>query len=154
MVSIDGDKHNNQYRHYKNGRSSFTRLINNLLAIKKKYPDFFQKRISFNSVLHDLNSVEECSSFLFNTFGKDPMTNELNPFGVAPEKKEEFEKMYRSKFDDYNHINDLATKERLQKYSPQLMTFEKVLFSMRLLSYNVDFGRILTENYFGNVKNV
>lgn len=154
LVSIDGNERNNQYRHYKNGRSSFTRLINNLIAIKRRYPDFFQKRISFNSVLHDMNSVEECSTFLFNTFGKDPMTNELNPFGVAPEKKEEFEKMYRSKFDDYNNITDLNTKERLQNYSPRLMTFEKVLFTMKLLNYNVDFGRVLTENYLGNDKTV
>jgi len=147
LVSIDGNKNNNSYRKYKNGRSSFNDVIKNLDYIQNKHPLYFDTHVNFNSVLHDRNSVEETSVFLFSKYKKYPMTNELNIFGVVPERRKEFATMFRSKMEDYRKILNKRVKAAIDKDSPKIVRYEKILFSTKLFCYNVDFNRIMSEDY-------
>ena len=65
MISLDGGKHNNSYRVFHNGKSSFEVIIKNLNLLKSTYPDFFEK-VAYNAVLHNRNSVTE----VYNYFKK------------------------------------------------------------------------------------
>lgn len=93
LVSLDGNKKNNEYRVSKNNTYSFDIIYNNLIYIKNKFPDFFTDNIEFMTVLHDKNSVVETMRFINKTFEKTPSFSPLSPTGIREEKKEEFEIM-------------------------------------------------------------
>jgi uncharacterized protein len=95
LISIDGNKRNNMYRVFKNGKSSFNRLFMNILKIKEKYPIYFQKNISFISVLHDKNSVIDIHNFIQKHFGKKPKISTINSIGIRKEKKKKYEMMHK-----------------------------------------------------------
>lgn len=65
LISLDGDKYNDSYRVFKNGKSSFDTVISNIDKLYRSYPEFFMRNIKFNSVLHDRNSVRDANSFIF-----------------------------------------------------------------------------------------
>lgn len=56
LVSLDGDAYSNGYRTDHAGNSSFDRVYKNIRYVREKYPDFFEKNVRFNAVLHDRNS--------------------------------------------------------------------------------------------------
>ena len=62
-ISLDGSKQNQNYRVFHNGKNSFDKVFRNIKLIREKYPDFFEINVSFNSVLHNRNSVEEIHKF-------------------------------------------------------------------------------------------
>lgn len=96
FVSIDGDKYHNSFRTYANGKESFEKVFANISLIQQKYPDYFQKKVSFNSVFHKRSSYLEVSNFFQRSFGKRPLFLALNTFGVVKEKKEEFKLLYKN----------------------------------------------------------
>lgn len=96
FISIDGDKYHNAFRTYANGKESFEKVFENISLIQHKYPAYFQKRISFNSVFHKRSSFLEVSNFFQNTFNKLPYFLALNTFGVIKEKEEEFKLLYKN----------------------------------------------------------
>lgn len=96
LVSLDGDKKNNSYRIFQDGSESFSLIINNLDYVRDKYPLFFENNINFNSVLHDMNSVEETFNYIRNRFNKFTRISELNPSGLKKNQISTFNKMYKS----------------------------------------------------------
>lgn len=101
LVSLDGNEFQSGYRVNKLGKPSFVRVIGNVQKLKDTYPAFFDKNIQFNSVLHNLNSVEECYNYIYGLFGKVPRISELNINGIIPERQEEFYQMFKSKLDSF-----------------------------------------------------
>lgn len=93
-ISLDGSKQNQSYRVFHNGKNSFDRVFRNIKLIREKYPDFFETNVSFNSVLHNRNSVEEIHKFIFNEFGKVPQISSVNNYGIKPEMINEFKSMF------------------------------------------------------------
>ena len=54
LISLDGDEKAQSYRTFAlNGNNSYSKVINNIDNIYKKYPEYFSKRVDFNSVLHN-----------------------------------------------------------------------------------------------------
>lgn len=104
LLSLDGDKQNDSYRVTKNGSSSFDVVVSNILKLKEEYPDFFGSNVSFNSVLHNRNSVEETVNFIWKAFGKIPNISALNTNGIADEKKEEFQAMFMDKSKSFKNV--------------------------------------------------
>jgi len=96
LVSLDGNKENNGYRVFKNGKPAYGHIIKNVTAIKNKYPNYFKKKINFNVVLHNKNSVSEVYSYFKKRFGKIPSIGELSNSGIKDSQKEEFWKTYRN----------------------------------------------------------
>lgn len=96
LVSLDGNEMNDSYRVDHQGNSSFERVVRNVDLLREKYPDFFDKNISFNSVFHNRSTVEEVYRFFKDKYGKIPTISELNNSGIRPEKIEEFNRTYRN----------------------------------------------------------
>ena len=97
LISIDGDSYANSYRVRKDGMASFGKVVKNMRLLRERYPDFYDRNVSFNSVLHDRNSVEGIRGYLTDNFGKAGTIAELNNSGVREDKRELFERTYRNK---------------------------------------------------------
>jgi uncharacterized protein len=111
-ISLDGTKQNQSYRRFHNGENSYDKVFKNVKLIQKKYPEFFETNISFNSVLHNRNSVEEIHQFIFEEFGKIPQINSVNNYGIKPEKIKEFESIFILYNDSTNRNNSKMISER------------------------------------------
>lgn len=146
LISIDGDKMGNSYRVFANGKSSFDILCKNIDLIKTKSPDYFEKHVRFNSVLHDRNSVYKSSAFLYNKFGKLPITNELNLSGVNPRFEKKFNKMFRSKIDDYKEIKDSSLKDLLEDASPNSIEYIRYLSQFKIKQFNKSLNNFISSN--------
>lgn len=96
LVSLDGNAQGNSYRVDHSGNNSFDRVYANLKKLQKKYPDYFDKYIKFNSVLHNKNSVIETSHFIKLEFGKTSNISQLSDDSVKPEKYTDFIEMFQN----------------------------------------------------------
>ncbi|MDO5540403.1 MAG: Cys-rich peptide radical SAM maturase CcpM [Eubacteriales bacterium] len=65
LISLDGPENfHNRHRKFANSeKGSFDTLFKNLSNLKKQYPDYFQKNISFNTVLDSENPLNEVVNF-------------------------------------------------------------------------------------------
>ncbi len=99
LISLDGNKEHHSYRVDKNGLNSFDKVIENVIFLKTKYPQYFESNVNFNAVLHNRNSYEGICSFVNNTFNKVPSIVPLNNMGIRIDKRDEFNKIYRDPFD-------------------------------------------------------
>ena len=97
LISLDGNKEANSYRTCKNGAESYQIIIRNIKSLQAKYPEFFVRRVNFNSVLHNRNSVETILEYFKSEFDKVPSIAELNSSGISEEARAEFEAMYNNK---------------------------------------------------------
>lgn len=93
--SLDGDKLGQSYRIFPNGDNSFEKVYSNLKLLQKEEPLFWENNVSFNSVLHNRNDVDKIHEFIYKNFGKIPEIHPLNNSGIRPEKKEEFDEMFK-----------------------------------------------------------
>lgn len=100
LISLDGNEKGNSYRIDHNGHPSFTNVIENIMRMKIDFPEYFQNNVQFNAVIHNLNSTKETKSFIEETFNKTPTIAELNQSGIKPEYYNEFQKMYRSIYEE------------------------------------------------------
>lgn len=146
LISLDGDKYNDSYRVFKNGKSSFDTVISNIDKLYRSYPEFFMRNIKFNSVLHDRNSVRDANSFIFKRYQKYPMTNELNVFGIAKSKHTDFLKMFRSKAKDFLLMTTDEKKE-YENQSPFMHNCEKWVFNTLMKTYSASLLEVLSESY-------
>lgn len=112
LVSLDGDAYSNGYRTDHAGNSSFDRVYKNIRYVREKYPDFFEKNVRFNAVLHDRNSYDGLVAFFQKEFNKIPSVAELNPSGIRPERMGEYLKMKNDKF---RNINRSPARETLKE---------------------------------------
>lgn len=109
LISIDGNKENHSYRITPTGENSFDKVYSNILKLKNKYPTYYDEYVSFNSVLHNRNSSYEIAEFIEKELGKTPKISELSKVGISKEKHEEFDNMFRAKFDSSD--KKIETKE-------------------------------------------
>ncbi|MBE6286730.1 MAG: radical SAM peptide maturase [Mediterranea massiliensis] len=127
LISLDGDENQNSYRINKSGKSSFKHVISNLQKIKETYPEYFEKNVSFNVVLHDRNSIEDSYNFIFQTFGKVPRISELNTNGINPERIEDFYKMFNSRVESFRSaIKNNEIKNAFQQNDTDSIRFHSM----------------------------
>jgi len=108
FISLDGNKFNHSYRVMKSGKNSFDIVYKNIQKVRSKYPDYYDKSINFNAVLHNRNSFEEIVNFMTTEFNKVPRVSELSKVGISSEKIDEFNKMFQVKFDESNKKIDIS----------------------------------------------
>jgi uncharacterized protein len=96
LISLDGNSKNTAYRIDKVGVSAFDRVVKNIDLLKKKYPDYFNKQVGFNAVLHNKNSVEEIYHFFKDKYNKIPRIGELNTMGIRKDMQETFRSTYKN----------------------------------------------------------
>jgi uncharacterized protein len=90
QISLDGNEKNNGYRVFENGAPAYPAIQENVNALRKKYPDYFSRRVNFISVLHNKNSVSDVYRYFNAQFGKVPFIRGLKTFGVREDQKKEF----------------------------------------------------------------
>lgn len=123
LISIDGDEYSQGYRVDANGDNSFNRVYNNIKLLQSKYPEYFEKYVMFNSVLHNRNSVESIYYFIKNTFGKAPSISPLSDTGIRPEKRNEFNQTYQNYRESIESSSDCERlKEDLFINNPQTIS--------------------------------
>lgn len=96
LISLDGDRYNTSYRVDHRGVNAFDRIVKNVDLVRTRYPDYFERSVNFNAVLHNRNSVESIYEFFQTRYGKVPSIGELNNSGIRPEMREEFNRTYQS----------------------------------------------------------
>ena len=128
LCSLDGNKAANGYRVRRDGSSSFDKVFSNIKRLKEKYPEYFEQNVSFNSVLHNLNSVQETSGFLKAEFGKTPSFSELSPVGVRPEKVAEFRKTFQNLNESIHKAKDYDNlRLQLGAFNPETQSVMRYL---------------------------
>lgn len=96
LISLDGNEYNTSYRVNQAGEPVFADIMGNVEALRQKFPDYFERKVNFNAVLHNRNSVGEIYHFFKTRFNKIPSIGELNNAGIRPDKLELFAKTYRN----------------------------------------------------------
>ena len=96
LISLDGNAEHDAYRVDHKGNESFERVICNIDMLRDKYPDYFEKHVNFNAVLHNKNSVEDIYRFFKTEYGKIPSIGELNNTGIKLEMQQKFMDTYRN----------------------------------------------------------
>ena len=136
LISLDGGtEFNNSYRTFKNRTSAYNIIISNILNVKNAYPEYFEKYVRFNSVLHNRNSINEITEFFRNKFNKVPSISELATDSINPECKDEFLNFFKrdeqiNKTQYKNEISDQEERveikfERLVKFFGAYSGFSK-----------------------------
>ena len=138
LISIDGNKENHSYRITKTGKNSFDTVYSNILKLKNKYPDYYDKYVNFNSVLHNRNSSHEISQFGAHFLNKIPRISELSKVGIAEEKYKEFERMFRAKFDITNKKIEIDENTDVESVlnDPNISIFNLFIDSFVSNTYN------------------
>jgi len=96
-VSLDGDEIANSFRLTKNDKPSYDIVTKNLDFVRDHYPDYFDKNISFLTVLHRRNSFYSVYDFFNTRYGKLPMISDVNPVNLSPDHEHEFREKIQMK---------------------------------------------------------
>jgi len=91
-VSLDGSKRHNQYRVDFNNKNSSKIIEKNLLWIRNKYPDFYEK-INIMTVLHDKNPRNEVDNYMKNILNKNPNYSSITTIDTNPTKQKEIQEI-------------------------------------------------------------
>lgn len=96
LCSLDGDKQADAYRVRHDGTPSFDKVYKNLKLLQETHPSYFESdRVGFNTVLHNLNNIQDVVAFFKKEFNKTPMISEVNYAGVRDDQKMRYEKIFR-----------------------------------------------------------
>lgn len=106
LISLDGNRENNSYRVFKDGKPSYSHVLKSVLALKNKYPEYFKNRVNFNTVLHNKNSVSDIHKYFKQMFDKKSSIGELNNVGIREDKKKEFIKTYSNIYESLHTSED------------------------------------------------
>ena len=96
VISLDGDKDCNSFRTFKNGKPTFSNVINCLKKIQKNNSNYFETHIKFNAVYNKNSTIDKIYNFFKSTFDKVPFISEIDANSIDTEKQKEFEKVYNS----------------------------------------------------------
>ena len=114
-ISLDGDYISSSYRLTPNGINPYNRIYKNIQTIKEKYPSYFDSFITFNTVLHDKNSIVETTRYFYDNFKKTTTFSILVTQKVQKDKKSILNKLYKELHYDHNAIMEiLPNKDYLQ----------------------------------------
>lgn len=95
LISLDGNRVHNQLRIDKRGKPSFDRVYANVKLLAKCYPDYFKRKVHFNSVLNHYSDIEEVHRFIYGEFNKVPGIETITYSGIKLDKLKLFQRIYR-----------------------------------------------------------
>ena len=111
LISLDGDETAQSYRVDHAGNNSFSRVFRNLKLLQSRYPDYFDRKVGFNAVLHNRNSVKSIYQFIKQNFDTSVSINSLSEIGVRKEKVEEFRGMYQNALESFHKSDNCEAVE-------------------------------------------
>ena len=102
-ISLDGDSEANTYRRLKNNQPSYPIVVGNLEYVRENYPAFYEKNITFMSVLHNRNNFGTLEKFFREKYGKSTLMSDISTVGINEPYREEFYSTFiENKKDDRN----------------------------------------------------
>lgn len=89
LISLDGDRHANKNRIFKNGMESFDTVLEKIALIENNNPEYFSKYVNFSAV-HSIPTIAANSiiKFFEQKFHKTPLLSNLTSVGATDETKE------------------------------------------------------------------
>ncbi|UCH94483.1 MAG: radical SAM peptide maturase [Candidatus Aminicenantes bacterium] len=105
-ISLDGNKDNNIHRISQDGEPSFEKITANIDLIRSNHPSYFEENVSFQSILHNKNSISEISTYFEKVYQKQPFMAEMTCVGVNKARKRAFERIYKSAYHNLYHGED------------------------------------------------
>lgn len=111
LISLDGSEMNNSYRTTESGYPSFYQIMENIRNLKNQFPGYFKKKVNFNSVIHNKNSIPEVFKFFKEQFNKFPTISSLNTNGIKKEQIDAFRKTYSNPLKGFWESDDYSTIE-------------------------------------------
>lgn len=104
LISLDGDEKDNSHRVDHGNNNSHKKVFQNTKLIQRKYPNYFNRHVRFNTVLHNRNSVKSAYDFILTHFGKETSISQLNNSGIRKENVKEYLSMFK-------YVNDSLEKD-------------------------------------------
>jgi uncharacterized protein len=153
LISLDGDKANNQHRVFQNGKPSYDIILDNIKKARRKHQSYFKNNVSFISVKHDKNEVTTLFKYFKNNFGKTPIISGLSPIGVKEEKLAEYKRLRKyidntekERLTSYLKKRGIPELPRVQIYESFIKTYSGFVFHKvrQLLSTRKKLNTILT----------
>lgn len=143
LISLDGDEKGSSYRVFPNGLSAYSFVVKNIDRLREHYPLFYLNNVNFNAVLHNRNSVAHLWGYFKENFNKIPSISELNTSGIRPERKKEFQRMFRnSKESLFSSENYTEVERNLKFKAPTYKTAALYLLYHSSFKYN-DYNELL-----------
>lgn len=106
LISMDGNEAHNVLRIKPDGEQSFQTVYENVKKLQQQYPDYFQNKVEFNSVLNSHSSVDDIHDFIFNEFGKIPLIETISHTALSDEQK------YQEIAKDYKESPEMMIKRK------------------------------------------
>jgi len=135
LISLDGPFEVNKYRVNKGGKNSFYSVFNAAKFIKDKYPNYFKNFIKFNSVITSNSDINNIYHFFQKEFVKIPMLGELSTTGLAEERKDEFNSIFKSKLKCLDELK-LRNAKIKQSEDPRFNNFLRFLYDFSDVFYS------------------
>jgi uncharacterized protein len=124
-VSLDGDEVANSFRVTRNNKPSFDITTKNLDYVRDQYPDYFEKKMSFLTVLHNRNSIKSVYTFFQEKYGKVPQMSDVNPINLNPLYEQEFRDTLQSK--PITPQEEKETIKKMKTHHPKVRETAKLL---------------------------
>ncbi len=107
-VSLDGDETGNSFRILKGELPTHAIVLRHLDLLRERYPDYFERNISFLAVLHNRNSYQEVVDYFKKRFGKTPITSMISTTNINEVHKKEFSTTFLSGMrNTFHHKKDM-----------------------------------------------
>lgn len=139
LISLDGNERNHSYRVDHKGKNSHKRVIENIRLLQTKHPEYFSKHVRFNTVLHNMNSVENAHRYIKDNFDKETKISPLNNSGIRKDKMKEFIKMFQN-------VDSSIEKTGNRKYLEEELFLEAPR-TLRLTNFFYIFSGNMYDNY-------
>lgn len=94
LISLDGDERGQSYRVDCHGNNSFEHVCRNIQLLYNTHPKYYKEHVTFNTVIHNRNGVNNAFRFIKSHFNKTPILSPVSVFGVRKDKQEEFNSLY------------------------------------------------------------
>jgi len=150
LISLDGDEYCNSYRVFHNGKHAHKKIVDNINLLRKKYPDYYNQMVNFNTVLHNRNSVEKVYEYFTKNFDKTPSIGELNTDGISEDMQEEFWKAYSNTMDSlYKSKNHVSIEKDMFIKLPSIQSIGSFIHNLNNFSvsrYNEFFNSANNSN--------
>ena len=134
-LSLDGDKDANSYRF---DEKIFNRILDDIIFIKNKYPDYYNEYINFNSVLHNKNSIDNVHKYFKEILGKIPILSNVSKNGLNTSYEAEFKEITNINPIEYNNCNKEIQDDYFTQF-PEISGLDKFLRNTSGIIYeNID----------------
>lgn len=134
MISLDGDRDASIYRCPNGFDNQYDHILSNITKLKNKNTNYFRMNVSFNSVLHDKNSIASIMKFYRTYIGKTPKISELSNVSVSSSHVSIYKKISKKLVDEISLYRKELTKEENTLLNPELLYSQR--FFTKLCGYD------------------